>query len=262
MQRFQKISGLTVTAPGAKQIVMSALDTAIARMPGIVSDVDVARLVGIGAAGRARISGGLVTTSGSGVSRVASSAYVNNKPALRMNGSVGHRVALGRGLTGPNFTLVWVGTIGAAIRNSVPAANKNLFTLYNAGGAAIQIWCRLVSGTGALSFNLLGSGGASLAQASLPAADTACILSFHRSGTAVVIRVNGDVVASATDSDTTDLGDDYPLYFGGLTTVSNTLAWTGDMARALAFNGDVALLYPDLWANMIALAKTEYGVAA
>lgn len=262
MQRFQKIAGLTVSAPGAKQIVMSALDTAIARLPGLVSDVDVARLVGIGAAGRARVSGGLVTTAGAGVSRLASSSLLNNKPALRLDGSVGHRVALARGFTGPSFTLVWIGTIGAAIRNSIPAANKTLFSLYNAGGAAIQIWSRVNSGSGALSFNLLGSGGISVAQASLPAADTACILSFHRTGTAIAIRINGEVVASGTDSDAIELSNDYPLYLGGLTNVSATNTWTGDMARALACNDDVAALYPDLWADMIAKAKTEYGVAA
>lgn len=262
-QRFQILPGVQVPdAYGAKKVTMSELDKAIAAIPNLAHDLDVARLVsqGDGIIGRARGSGAKLAASGTGYS-IVNSAALNNQPALRLDGSAGHWLRMMRAFSASSFTVMVIGTIAAAIRSSIPANSKNLLTIYDASG--VQVWARLVASTGNLQFSIGTGGGASLARASTPAADTGAIFGFARNNpdNAMKISLGGEDVATATDTDAPNLSNTAAINVGGGNALSSTVAWSGDIARVVVWERDITLNYPELWADVIASAKARYGIA-
>lgn len=245
---------------GLKRIVMSDLDRAIAALPGLVRDFDVARLKNpTGILGRDRM-GAQVIAEGAGYS-IVESPYLNDKPALRLNGDSSHLVRVLGGLSGPDLTVVVVGTMAPKVRDDTPTNNRNIFTVYN---GTVQLWARLLSSTGNLGFAIGSSGGVSIARASLPASDTASIFAFSRDEAAQLngISINGGAVTTGADTDTPSLNQDLTINIGNGNTLGTNLAYYGDIARVVVCDVNLQASYPDLWAAFIAAAKAEYGVAA
>lgn len=255
MQRFERISGLTLAnSSGAKRIVMSAADTAIARVPYLVHDMDVSRLAAAG--GRCRASGAVVTKVGAGVSLVASS-LVGGKPAYRTNETDGTKVTISRAWSPADFTLVMIGTLAAATRT--PSSIKHLLAVANSAGDAQVSW-RMLPGSG-LSIALLGSGGVVAPPESLPAADTPAIFHAQRSGTQLSVGINGAVIATGTDSDATEDISASTLHLFTSSASGTLPQWHGDCARLLVYDAPVVDLYPGAWSAMIDAAKAEYSIS-
>lgn len=254
MQRMQRISGLTLGAPGAARIIMSELDTAIARVPGLVHDMDVSRLADAAAAGRCRASGALVSRVGGGVSRVAS-AYLGGRPAWRMALDGGSLVRVASAWASADFTLIYIGTIGAG--SVAPEAVRYLATVADAAGDYKVVW-RI--GAGSMGAALLTSTGVLAPMSSLPAANAAGVFALQRAGTTLSLSLNGVVIASGTDAD--DIGDlssaTLNLFSSGTSAESR---WDGDCARFVAYGAAVLTDYPAAYAAMVAAARAEYGFA-
>lgn len=258
VQRFQPIPGVVLgDVAGAKRIVMSEVDRAIAAIPGLAHDLDFSRLTASGGLlGRARASGGQVSAQGAGWSIVAS-GHLNGRSALRMDTATAFLVRLLRAFANPAFTIAVIGTMGSPIRDTIPSGSKNLITVYSSAG--IRIWARLNSGTGNMGFSIGSGGGSSLPRASLPAANVGTLFSFERTAAgAMNIGLNGTTAVTGTDVDAPGLSADLLINIGGGNTLSNASSWDGDIARVVVWEGSVATAYPDLWAAFAVAAQAEY----
>ncbi len=259
------VEGLYLSAPGAKRVAMSAVDKAIAAIPGLVIDGDSARLVspGVGFHGQDRKSGAKLVKNGAGATVVASSALINNKPALRMDGAVGHQTAFLRGLSSKSFSLIYIGTLAAAIRSMTTGTSRGFFSIYD--GATLIVWVRFIASTGALSFSTTPTiNAASLAQANLPAVDVPAIYTFSRNDAVgenhMNININGVSRVTATDATSPNVSVDKKINIGSVDALSTTRSFYGDAARWLAYDVNVPLAYPLLFAELVQAAKAEYGI--
>ncbi|MFG1479181.1 hypothetical protein V5F53_11025 [Xanthobacter sp. V4C-4] len=255
MQRFEQLPTTVSATSAAARISMSALDTAIARIPGLVHDMDVSRLADAASAGRCRGSGAKVAKVGAGVSRVASS-YLNGKAAWRMATEGGSKVRIASAWPGADadFTLVFAGTLGAGTSGSTPT--RNIVTIGSGTGAFAVLW--QVTG-GAMRFRLGTSGG--LNTTSMPVANTPCIMAVQRKGAVLSLDINGIIVATATDTDILPDLAVQPIHLGSSMPVTTDPTFDGDCARFLAYSAAILTDTPAAWAELVAEARDEFGIA-
>lgn len=263
-QHFIKINGAVDVPSDAKKIIMTALDDAIAAFPGLVHDLDIASLVTKDAnayLGYARKSGSKLLAQGPGYSLV-NSAYLNNKPAVRLTGATGHWLRLPRGISKPDFTLIAIATIGPEIRSSSITSSRPFLNIYD--GTTPIVWTRFAANTSNLQFSTTSAAtGAQIVQGSLPAADTGAIWTFSRNDLTDQnnINIDGVSIVSATDTFTPPVTPDKRLNIGAPDGFSPTRGFYGDIARIIAVDTNVVVSYPELFANFIAAAKAEYDIA-
>ena len=263
-QRGLVINGMrTSGADTAKRIVMSAFDKAVAALPGLYYDLDAPRLKSQGAPfiGRVRGADALLAAYGTGWSIVQNS-LINNKPALRLNGAPGHRLPIMKGLTSKSFSIILVGTIGPAIRDSAPANTIELFSIYSGSTAIVR--ARYAVTTGNLSFSTAASlGGATVSKASLPASNTPAIFVFCRDDTdgTMTISINGTTLATGTDPMSPDVSKDKVINVGGVDAISPNRSYYGDILHFIPVKGHLIREYPALYNRIVAAGKAEFGIA-
>ncbi len=259
------IEGLYLNTPGAKRVAMSALDKAIAAIPGLVFDLDPSRLVspGLGFFGQDRKNGAKLTKNGT-VSIVPNASTLNGRTALRMvGGAPGHQTSLMRGLSSKSFSLIYMGTLAALIRNTPGDTSRGFFSIYD--GATLIVWARYIATTGALAFSTTPTiNAANLALSTLPAADVPAIFCLSRNDAAssgqMNINIDGVSRATATDATSPNVSVDKKINLGSVDALSPTRAFAGDGFRWLAYDVNVPLAYPLLFAELIQAAKAELGI--
>ncbi|KQT03223.1 MULTISPECIES: hypothetical protein [unclassified Rhizobium] len=263
-QRGLIINGLrTSGAESAKRIIMTPFDKANAAVPGLGYDLDGSRLKDQGSPyiGRARGADALLAAYGTGWS-IVSPSLINGKTALRLNGGVGHRMVLSKGLTTKSFTILMVATIGPEIRDSAPANTIELFSIYS--GATAIVRARFAVTTGNLSFSTTASlGAATVAKASLPASNTPAIFAFCRDdadGT-MTISINGVTLATGTDPMSPDVSEDKVINLGGVDAISANRSYYGDILHFIPMEGHLIRKYPALFNRIITTGKAEFGIA-
>lgn len=266
-QRFQPIPGVQLgDVAGAKRVQMSAVDSAIAAIPGLLHDVDVSRLKpGIGVAGRARASG--VQITGEADWQLVESNYLDGNMAIRNVPGANSRTTLLGSFDDPEFTIAVICTMGASIRDvsPPPVGPRTLLSVYNASNTLVT-WLRMNGGSGTIGFSM-GLGGAPspmIERSAMPAANAPMVLSVERTNSGrMALQINGVETGSVvTDAAPPVLSSSNFLTIGGLPPAgASTNRWDGDIARLVIWKKGVASSYPALWAAFIAAAKAEYGIA-
>jgi hypothetical protein len=259
--RYQVVD-VALDAPGAKKIVMTTLDKAIAALPGLLFDIDPARLaISSGFLGRDR-KGARLGADGNGFSLPASS-FLNNRRCLRMDGSVGFLIQLMRGLTSKSYTLIYIGTLAPAVRDTTTGTSRALFSVYD--GTTPTVWARIAPTTGALSFSTTSTiGGATVAQANLPASNTGAIFTFARDDAtdSHSININGTTVATSTaDAGNPTISQDKRVGIGSVDALSSTRSFYGDGGRFIGVDSNVLADAPTLFNEFVAAAKPYFGIA-
>ncbi len=264
LQDRYQVLDTVVDAPGAKRIIMTTLDKAIAALPGVVFDIDPARLtLASGFLGRDRKGGRIAANYNGTALSLPPSTPLAGRRCLRMDGSQGFFTRLLRGLSSKSYTLIYIGTLAPAVRDATTGTSRGLLSVYD--GTTPTVWIRIAPTTGALSFSTTSTiGGATVSQASLPASDTAAIFTFERvdATKAHTININGTTVASVTtDTGNSLVSADKPVGIGSVEALSLTRSFYGDGGRFIGVDSSVITDYPALFAEFIAAAKAYYGIA-